>query len=170
VAFGRNFGHVVIVVEGASEQTWEKTLEKSTVIEAVIFDQKSRSFLFDYQDQVRTTGANVSFGERFRGIRYRLRMPLTTQEQDFLVKALRYEISKSRYGLLANKTPVIYSPCGSETIPPLIAVKRNCATLAWAAYIYVTGQDIDSNKGKIIFPNDIISSHLFDGMNGRIRF
>lgn len=158
VTSGRNFGHVAIVVKGAEENTLEETLKKARVIEAVIFDQETRTFIFDTQKQIRIAPALVSFGKRFEGIRYRLRMNLNDQQKQDIIGFLSQKVSTGSYSLFSNKVTLEKKEIW------------NCATLTWYAIIINSAIDIDCNKGSLVYPNDFIRSTYFNSRAGRIRF
>lgn len=170
VPAGRNFGHVVIVVEGACESTVSATLEKAVVYEAVVFDQTTRSFIRNPQNQVRKTSAAVSFGKRFEGIRYRLRTDLTGFQTAMLKEYFRKQTGHSHYDLFGPK-----AASGTYKIPggepgSIVQVNWNCATYAWNAFAFSAGADLDANGGIWVYPNDIIRSPVFDHPGGRVRF
>lgn len=163
---GRMFGHVAIVTENVSGSSVEEVLANTTVIEAVVFDQKTRSFIFDKKEQVRETKAVISFGPRFKGIRYRLRMNLTDQQTADLLQFLKNQLGGG-YSIFTLKKIVDADSGKNKTLKNL---SWHCANLAWQAYYQSTGLDIDENKGLVVFPADIIASKHFDLSGGRIRF
>jgi hypothetical protein len=169
VLSGRNFGHVVIVVKGASESTVEETLKKSQVVEAIIFDQATRRFEFNIEKQIRQTSAWISFGNRFKGIRYRLRTTLTDEQKNEIIRFLQNRVGKGRYSLFATKehlNKVFSSGLKSKDE----RIKCNCATLTWYSYFLTSTLDIDFNNGRWIYPNDIIRSETFNKKGARVRF
>jgi hypothetical protein len=170
VISGRNFGHLAIVVKGAEGRSVTEVLQKAVVIEALLFDQATRRFIFGSPEIVRQTAASTSFGDRFRGRRYLLRMSLTGQEQEYLVKFLNDQLKDDRYTVLSFRRE-FHEPAGSRKAYLLADHDRwNCATLAWYAFRYATGRDIDANAGLLVYPNDIIRSEYFDPPGKRIRF
>lgn len=170
VASGRNFGHVVIVIRGAEGTSIEETLRQSIVAEAFIFDQKSRSFVFDSKKQVRIVPADVSFGKRFEGIRYRLRMDLNENQQKMMSQFLNSQIGIGGYSIFSTKNDFIQSSASENVSFDAGQKTWNCATLAWFAYKQIAGIDVDSNQGFWVYPNDIILSESFNGLEGRLRF
>lgn len=166
---GRVFGHVAIVTEGATGHTPDEALEKAKVIEAILFDQATRRFQFHKSDQLINRKALISFGPRFKGLRYRLRMNLTEIEvnaiRQFLVNQLQ-----GGYNILSLKK---HFGSKNDKEYALSHIKQNswhCATLAWEAFYLVKDLDIDANQGLAIYPNDILASKYFDLPDGRIRF
>lgn len=169
VASGRKLGHVAIVVQGAGENTLDETLKKALVIEAVIFDQATRTFVLDKKKQVRKAPAIVSFGKRFEGIRYRLRLELNEQQQGRLTKFLTPRTGKNGYNLFSSKIN-LESRLSAASKMPETKENWNCATLAWFSVLLVSETDIDYNKGYLVYPNDLIRSQSFNSPGGCIRF
>jgi len=166
---GRNFGHVAIVIEGADGRTIEEALTKAKVIEAVVFDQKTRMIIFRERDQVREVTAIVSFGARFEGIRYRMRLNLSDNQVETIVQFVKNQLDGG-YSILPQKK---YFSCDSEKELALCNIKNArwyCAALVWESYYLGAKVDIDSNEGLVIYPSDIIASKLFELPDGRIRF
>ena len=166
---GRKYGHVAIVTEGACEPTIDGTLSKAKVIEALFFDQKTRKFQFSKKDQIRETNAAISFGKRFKGIRYRLRIKLTNEQLKIMIRFLRKQLDGG-YNILDFKK--IYESAGQKkfAIENLQNKNWHCATIAWESFYLIDGIDIDANKGLLVYPSDIIASKNFDLPGGRINF
>jgi len=167
---GSYSGHVSIVIKGAEGKSITEALRKAIVIEGVIFDQSTRKFIFGSKDIIRRTSAIISFGERFRGRRYILRMDLDERQQKFLIRFLSAQLDDDHYTIFSFKEKTSFPPGSAEAYRSADRDQWNCASLAWFAYHYVTGKDIDANKGILIYPNDIIRSHYFDLPGRRIRF
>jgi len=163
---GRMFGHAAIVTEDVSGNSIDEVLAKASIIEAVVFDQKTRSFIFDKKEQVRETKAIISFGARFKGIRYRLRMNLTDQQTDHLLRFLKNQLD-GRYSVFTVKK---FADPDPEKKIALRNSNWHCASIVWQAYYQVTGVDIDENEGFVVYPSDIIASKYFDLPGGRTRF
>jgi hypothetical protein len=167
---GRNFGHVAVIVEGSEGKTMEEALEKAWVIESFLFDQGSRKFVFDSKKQVRKVSAIIPFGHRFAGIRYRLRTTLSKEQKERMVQFLYLQIARHGYNPFSSKGEYLLLDSLNKSYISLEGKDWNCATLGWFAYKYAAGIDIDSNGGKIVYPNDCICCKLFDLSGGRIRF
>lgn len=161
VSGGRKYGHVAVVTEGAEGSNINEALEKAKVIEALFFDQATRKFQFKKKDQIRESQAIVSFGKKFEGIRYRLRMNLSDQQADSLVHFLKSQLDGG-YNILSLKKKQEKFLSKDQS--------WHCATLAWEAYFLATGINIDANDGMVIYPSDIIACQCFDLPDGRIRF
>lgn len=167
---GRNFGHAAIVVEGAEGRSIREVLGKAVVVEAFIFDQASRGFVFGSTHQTRRASAIVSFGSRFRGIRYRLRMSLSDVQRNELTNLARDRVDDGRYALFVTKSEVAPYLTGKGRTADRSYGYWNCASFVWVAYLAATGVDVDANGGELIYPNDLINSPAFDGPGGRCRF
>jgi len=163
---GRMFGHAAIVIADVSGKSVDEVLAKASIIEAVVFDQKTRSFIFDKKEQVRETKAIISFGSRFKGIRYRLRMNLTDQQTEDLIQFLKNQLDGG-YSIFTVKK-FVYSD--SEKKVALRNLNWHCASIVWQAFYQATGVDVDENEGFVVYPADIIASKYFDLSGGRTRF
>jgi len=166
---GRRYGHVAMVTEDATGKTIDEALAKATVIEALFFDQATRKFQFHKKDQIRERNAIISFGSRFKGIRYRLRLNLSDEQKAKLVSFLRNQLDGG-YNILSGK---LKYGSESEKSRELLALKDHnwhCATLIWEAVYLVTGTDTDGNGGLFIYPSDLITSSCFTSPAGRVLF
>lgn len=166
---GRRYGHVAIVTAGASGNTVTEALSKATVVEALFFDQGTRKFQFHKADQIRERSASVSFGKRFRGIRYRLRTNLTDEQKADIVSFVRNQLDGG-YNILSSK---INFDTPSERTLKLTSIKNkswHCATLAWEAFYLAAATDIDGNKGMFIYPSDIITADCFSAPGDIVCF
>jgi hypothetical protein len=161
---GCKLGHVAVVVEGAKGGSVEETLKEAKVIEALFYDQKTKSFLFNSQEQIRLETAWTSFGEKYQENRYRLRLALNDAENDSLTAFLNSQLN-ARYNVFSLKKPFPFSNKKNDG-------RKNwhCATLTWKSFQRVTGVDIDGNRGLLILPSDIIGAPLFNGSDQRLRF
>jgi hypothetical protein len=166
---GRRYGHVAVVTAGASGNTVDEALSKATVVEALFFDQGTRKFQFHKGDQIRERSASVSFGKRFRGIRYRLRTKLTDEQKTAIVSFARNQLDGG-YNILSSKTK--YDTPSEKTLK-LTSLKNkswHCATLVWEAFYLATATDIDGNGGLFIYPSDIITAKCFSSPGDIICF
>lgn len=166
---GRKYGHVAFVTQGASGHRPEEALMKAKVIEALFFDQATREFQFKKEHQIREAPASVSFGSKFTGIRYRLRMNLTESQTDSMIFFLRNQL-EGGYNIFSLKKNMQLVTEKKYAIENLKNKNWHCATLVWEAFYLVTGNDIDANGGLLIYPADIIASSFFNLPGGRVRF
>ena len=169
VSSGRKFGHAAIVVRGATGNSPEEALQKAMVVEAFVFDQATRRFVFSREKQVRLAPARISFGNRFSGIRYRLRMPLDLQQQEMVVLFLNAQIGKCRYKIFSNTPDCTEEKVKTDSLPAE-DYGWNCATLISFTFCCAAGINIDANRGIIVYPNDIINSPVFNSSESRLRF
>jgi hypothetical protein len=166
---GRKYGHVAIVTGEATGKTVDEALAKALVVEALFFDQATRKFQFKKENQIREAPASVSFGSRFKGIRYRLRYNLTDDQTKDMIHFLRNQLNGG-YNILSLKKHLKVESNKDNLVKTLTCDSWHCATLTWEAYYLVAGIDIDANKGLLIYPSDIIASKYFDLPGGRVRF
>jgi hypothetical protein len=166
---GRKYGHVAMVTQGATGKTIDEALSRATVVEALFFDQGTRKFQFDKKDQIRERKAIISFGNRFKGIRYRLRMHLTDDQNDKMVEFLRNQLDGG-YDILSYKLKYKSESGRDSALSNLKNSNWHCATLVWEAYYLAADLDIDANGGIFIYPADIIASSYFDLSGDRICF
>jgi len=169
IANGRKYGHVAIVTQEASGKTIDEALEKAKVIEALFFDQATRSFQFQKKDQIRETKASISFGRKFTGIRYLLHASITPNQIATMINFLRNQLDGG-YDILSLKHRAEASTSNEATLSAIKNQNWHCATLVWEAYFLSTGIDLDANQGLLIYPSDIIACKQFDLPGGRIRF
>ena len=162
IPYGRMYGHVGIVTEGASGNTIREVLEKAKVVEALFFDQATRELQWSKKNQIREEKAIVSFGNRFKGIRFRLRTNISSEQAGEMVRFARNQLDGG-YNILSLKRK-------EENSIELKNEDWHCATLVWQAYYVTSGTDIDANGGIFIYPSDIIANPVFDIPEGRIRF
>jgi hypothetical protein len=166
---GRKYGHVAMVTEDATGKTVEEALSKASVVEALFFDQGTRKFQFNRKDQIRERNAIISFGERFKGIRYRLRMDLTADQTEKMIQFLRNQLDCG-YNLLSFKKQFESASERESALKKMKNSDWHCATIIWEAFYLTSDMDIDANGGIFIYPADIIASKYFDLPGGRICF
>ncbi len=166
---GMKFGHVAIVTEGATGNTPEEALANATVVEALFYDQVTGKFQFNKKDQIRIRKAISSFGSRFKGDRYRLRMRLKEDQISDIRKFLVNQLGGG-YNIFSQKRQYDSSVEKRRCFLLMKNDSWNCATLAWQTYFLIANVDIDANQGMTIFPNDIVASNTFDLPDGRILF
>jgi hypothetical protein len=166
---GRKYGHVAMVTEDATGKTIGEALSKASVIEALFFDQGTRKFQFDKKDQIREGKAIISFGERFKGIRYRLRVDLTVDQTEKMIQFLKNQLDGG-YNILSFKKQYVSASDRESALKNMKNSNWHCATIIWEAFYLTTNIDIDANGGIFIYPADIIASKYFDLNVSRICF
>lgn len=168
---GRVFGHAAIVVEGAEGATVSDVLSKAVVVEALFFDQATRSFIFSRAKQIRSAQAAFSFGKRFEGIRYRLRLPMEDQQREKIVRLAQGLVGNGRYSIFLTKSSLMKRVDNPKDVfENDTDLCWNCTSLIWYLYRSVLMIDIDSNGGAFIFPNDLLNSTQFNQPEGCIMF
>ncbi len=162
VAEGRKYGHVALVTKGAKGNSISEALENATVVEALFFDQATKEFQFKKENQIRQGKAIVSFGKKFTGIRYRLRIPLAPNQVTIMKNFAESQLDGG-YNIFSVKKK-------QKQNKKMENLDWHCATMVWQAYFLATGLDIDANDGLFIYPSDIIASPVFDNPGGIVRF
>jgi hypothetical protein len=170
---GSTWGHVMIVLEDYSGKTTDEVLRNTLVFE-------SNSLPIPNEYQLRKIHAfapgkdlntsSFSFGPKYNGNRYRLRMALTDVQKDSIIAyILRQDKGTSSWRSVkkyCHKTEERLSDSDGDE-------KKTwyCSLLVWQAFQHVLAIDLDANQGLIVFPNDIINSPYFDqDKKNRVRF
>jgi len=143
-------GHVAIVISDGEFVPGNYTFSAIKVVEARFFDHTQKQI----RRQVGINRASENFSERCNGRRFLLKTHLNKSQKEKLVAFYKANLGKP-YNLFAAKEDTH---------------EFNCATFARQALIYSSGIDIDSDAGRIFFPNDIFGSPLFLEENNRICF
>jgi hypothetical protein len=169
---GISFGHIALVVEGATGNSAEEVLQKAVILESQARDVPEQYQLrkvnayrpgFDYRFD------NYSFDPSKAPYRYRLRPELTAQQIDLLIAFMESHLD----GISSWRAQKRYI----THYPPATGQNKSywyCSLLIWQAFYTVLEIDIDVNKGVIVYPNDIIWCGIFenDSINKtkRVRF
>ncbi len=142
-------GHVAIVVKGGAFYNDDEHLGNVEVIEARLFNRNP----FTVQNRIVRNMASQHFGKQYMGRRYLLRTNMTKRQFD---QAYQFYLKEknTHYNILSKKEDSTY----------------NCATFTRKLMLVILNVDLDGNKGKIVFPNDIINHSLFDVSGARERF
>lgn len=143
-------GHIAIIVSEGGFLPATNSLKDITVVEARYYDRTKKQ----KSKQVGINPANENFGEKYKGRRFLFKTHLNKSQKEELVNFYKSNLGKP-YKLFAQKED---------------QKEFNCATFAWQALYHSYGIDIDSNEGKIFFPNDIFKCPLFMDENNRIFF
>jgi hypothetical protein len=182
IVSGRSdFGHAAIVVKGNKHNNIDSLLAGATIVEAIARDVppafQVREIAAFKQSNIIAFN-NISFGRKNAGNRYLLRLQLPQSAIDSIV-AFALDQKGDLYSWTATKrfpdNPIIDSLVKSGT-------RKNwadnsawyCSLLVWQSVYYVTGIDLDPNGGYRVYPNDLIKSKYFDGLQDgqpkRVRF
>lgn len=163
---GYTFGHAAIVIQGSFQPNTD-----SLLAEVILMESNSRNVSEEHQ--VRSVPgfyidpdpdlSNRSFGPQYKGIRYRLRLPLSAAERDSIIAFIR------RQDDFGSSWRALKSDNSLNT-----GQEWYCTLIIRAAFLHVKGIDLDANAGWIAYPNDLIVSPWFDNNRaqpaGRIRF
>jgi len=186
---GYSFGHAAIVIRGARHPDPDTLLASVLVMESnsrdVAPEQQVRIVPGYYVDPDPDL-SNLSFGPKYAGIRYRLRMPLTPVERDSLIAfLLRQDPCNSSWRAIKDEGRGMKDEGrgsrdeGRGTKDEgrgSSSEQRNwyCTLIIRGAFLHVKGIDLDANRGWVVYPNDVIASPWFDNRPGeakrRVRF
>jgi hypothetical protein len=172
---GKNFGHAAIVAQGYKHWHPDSLLAGTIIIESIAKDVPA-------EFQVREIKALVSirmesfdnhnFDNRYKGHRYRLRLPLSENKIDSIV-----EFARSQKGKLSSWNASKYFPTNDDEKNASSSLNKNetwyCSLLVWQSVFNVTGFDIDQSGGYMVYPNDLVNSPYFNSLpdgEGRLRF
>lgn len=152
---GSNFGHAAIVIEGSKDTNIMQLLSKT-----VIFESQARDVPPEFQlrkvkafkEGTDFRYANTNFSGYNEGYRYLIRPGLDETTIDSLVSF----VLKQDNGLSSWRAVKDYNSSHRNKTSYWY-----CSQLIWQAYYEVLGVDIDSNKGLIVYPNDLIQSPYF---------
>jgi len=142
-------GHLAIVLDSGEFSSIDPELGNCKVIEARLFDHSQKKWVCN----VGITQAAENFGPS-RGRRFLLKTHLNDDQKQQLIQYVMAQQGKP-FDLLAPKND---------------QNRFNCATFVRQAFLQSSGTDLDSDKGRIVFPNDILKNSLFDKENSRIWF
>jgi hypothetical protein len=142
-------GHVAIVVKDGAFYNDDENLGNVEVIEARLFNRNP----FSFENRIVRNKATRHYGKQYMGRRYLLRVNMTKKQFD---QAYQFYLKEkhTHYNILSKKEDSTY----------------NCATFTRKLMLVTLNVDLDSNDGKIVFPNDIINHSLFDVSGARERF
>jgi hypothetical protein len=177
---GWNAGHAVIVLNGTENDNTD-----SLLFNTLIFESHSRPLPREFQlREVRALDLsknpfinNDSFSSRYKGSRYRLRLNLNESQIDSII-----DFIVNQKGSYSSWNAMKRFPDNADVLKMISDGNRinwadnthwYCSLLIWQAVFYVTGIDLDVNKGYFVYPNDLIMSTYFDNTEnfiGRARF
>lgn len=143
-------GHMAIVISQGGFLPGDDSYSAIKVVEARYYDHSKKQ----KSNIVGINPANENFGKNYIGRRFILKTHLTAVEKTNLIAFCNSKIGKP-YNFFAGKQD---------------SLEYSCATFVRHALINVASIDIDSDSGKVFFPNDIFDFPLFLDSNNRIRF
>jgi hypothetical protein len=142
-------GHLAVAISEGEFTDTDETLGKIEVVESALYNRMKGKI----QSEVAINKAFENFGNVL-GKRFLLKMHLNDEQKKKLVEITFKQVGKP-YSIIASKN-------SQDSF--------NCATFARWAILEVTGFDLDSDAGSIVFPNDILRSPRFNSPGDRIRF
>lgn len=177
---GWSAGHAVIVLIGTENDNTDSLLANT-----LIFESHSRPLSREYQlREVRALDLsknpyinNDSFSSKYKGSRYRLRLNLNENQIDSII-----DFIVNQKGSYSSWNAMKRFPDNADVLKMVADGNRinwadnshwYCSLLIWQAVFFVTGIDLDVNKGYFVYPNDLIMSPYFDNTDnfiGRTRF
>ena len=143
-------GHMAIIITEGEFLPDEVSYSSIKVVEARYRDRSKKQ----KSGQVGINSADENFGEQYKGRRFLLKTHLNEKEKVKLIEYINSQIGKP-YFLFADKQDTL---------------QFNCATFVRHALRVAAKMDIDSDSGKVFFPNDIFDYPLFLKINNRIRY
>lgn len=142
-------GHLAIAISEGTFVCTDDKLGNLDVVESSLYNRNKHKF----QAEVVFNKAFENFSKD-RGKRFLLKMHLNDEQKRQLI-TLSHKQSGKPYRIFASKTDFD---------------SFNCSTFVYWLILEVTGFDLDSDGGKFVFPNDILSNPRFDKTGDRIRF
>jgi hypothetical protein len=161
---GSTFGHAAIVLEGGNDTNVINLLKRTTIFESHAQDVPNKHQIRKikaYQESDSRDSICLSFSDKYLGGRFLLRANLS---EDQIEKIIQF-ITDQDQGTSSWRATKNYNKINNNS-------PRNyyCTLIIWQAFHNVFGEDIDVNKGLIVYPNDIINSPLFSEKGTILRF
>lgn len=160
---GSGFGHAVIVLKGSSGYDPEKVLAETEIMESHSRDVPPEfqiRTIKGFKEDADINYANISFGNQYKGIRYRLRAELPEEQIEKVIEyIINQDPDKSSWRAKKNTSNV-----------PEQKHYWYCSLLIYQAFKDVLDIDLDTNDGFTVFPNDLIVNPMFDHETGRMIF
>lgn len=176
VPHGYNFGHAAIVTKGFQHHDTDTLLANITIIESMAADvskpfqvREVPGLLAHHHAAIRS----ISFDNRYSGNRYRLRLDIDESQIDSIISFARQQKGDYSCWNAMKRFPVHFDQ--SDTSKTSWADNHDwyCSLLVWQSVFYITGIDIDVNKGYQVYPNDLITHPIFNNREnhvGRAKF
>jgi len=172
---GKNYGHAAIVVKGFRHWHPDSLLARTIIIESIAKDVPAGFQVREIKALVSNrmeSFDNHNFDNRYRGHRYRLRLPLSESAIDSII-----HFAQAQKGKLSSWNASKFIPTDPKLNHSPSNLMENetwyCSLLVWQSVFNVTGLDIDHSGGYMAYPNDLINSSYFDSLpdgKGRLRF
>jgi hypothetical protein len=162
---GWTFGHAAMVVKGYAHKNIDTLLANVTIIESIARDVPQAYQVREIAGYVENKNLALcctSFGPKFKGNRYRLRLNLSAGQIDSIIAFARDQKNKPSCWNAMKSFPDDVEPEGSTRKNWADNSQWYCSLLVWQSYYYVTGIDLDANGGYEVYPNDLIASKYFD--------
>jgi hypothetical protein len=161
---GSTFGHAAIVLEGGKDSNVMDLLKRTIIFESHAQDvpkQHQIRKIKAHQESTSKDSICLSFSNKYLGGRYLLRANLSDNQ---IEEIIQFIIDKDD-GTSSWRATKDYEKRDYK-------LPRNwyCSLLIWQAFYTVLDEDIDINKGLIVYPNDIINSPLFSEQGSIFRF
>ena len=161
---GATFGHAAIVLEGGKDTNVINLLKRTIIFESHAQDVAKEHQIRKIKAHQKSTSKDsicLSFSNKYIGGRYLLRANLS---EDQIEKIIQF-ITDQDDGTSSWRATKDYNKTKYDS-------PRNwyCSLLIWQAFYTVLDEDIDVNKGLIVYPNDIINSPLFSNQGSVFRF
>lgn len=177
---GSGFGHAALVIKGFKHADIDSLLAGTIIVESIAKDVSQEFQVRQIQALKRhrmDAFNNTNFDQRYAGNRYRLRLPLTTNQLEKLIAfAIQQQGDRSAWNACKRFPDDPFADSLAREGFRLSWADNSiwyCSLLVWQSVLYATGLDIDVNGGYMVYPNDLINSPLFDnkdGHTGRTRF
>ena len=173
---GLSFGHAVIVSKGYKHDNIDSLLSGIRIIESrssdvpAAFQVREAPGYFSHEDIILSC---TSFGNKYSGNRYRLRLNISEAAVDSILAFTSAQIGDLSCWNASKAFPTELFK--NDTTRSCWADNSNwyCSLLVWQACFYHLGIDLDSNGGYMVYPNDLISNSIFNldvNPDGRARF
>jgi hypothetical protein len=180
VQHGSGFGHAALVIKGFKHPDIDSLIAGAIIVESIAKDVSQEFQVRQIQALKRhrmDAFNNTNFDQRYAGNRYRLRLPLTTNQLEKLIAfANQQKGDRSAWNACKRFPDDPFADSLAREGFRLSWADNSmwyCSLLVWQSVLYATGLDIDVNGGYMVYPNDLINSPLFDnkeGHTGRARF
>ena len=173
---GYNFGHAAIVTKGFQHHDIDTLLANITIIESMAADVSKPFQVREVPGLLEHKYAairSISFDNRYHGNRYRLRLELNEQQIDSIIWFARQQKGDFSCWTAMKRFPENFNQTDTSKINWADNHDWYCSLLVWQSVFFITGIDIDVNKGYQVYPNDLIAHPIFNNREnhvGRAKF